>query len=492
MHATPHEDSGVARRSRCSETSLADHETSAATEEEVDLIPEIRDEDDGLSKEFVTVIRTALEDDDVDLLRAATEDLHEADLGDLIEALPADDQGKLVRSLGADFDFTALTELDETVRVRILEDLPPEQVARGVSELDSDDAVYILEDLDEPDKTAILNEMPFPERVQLQRSLDYPEDSAGRRMQTDFIAVPPFWTVGQTIDYLRDADELPDEFYEIFVVDPTFRLLGTVSLSHLMRAKRPTKISELTDETRNLVEVTDDQEEVAHLFERYNLVSAAVVDDAERLVGVMTIDDIVDVIREEADEDFKLMAGVGDEEVSDSIVSSVRSRFPWLVVNLGTAILASLVIGLFDATIEQMVALAVLMPIVASMGGNAATQTMTIAVRALATRELDIYNARRLIGRETVVGFVNGVLFALIIGLVAGLWFANAQLGGVIAAAMLVNLLVAGVSGILIPIGLDKLEVDPAVASGVFVTTVTDVVGFFAFLGFAAWWFGLG
>ena len=471
---------------------MAEQETNTAEDEVVDAIPDIRDDDDGLSKDFVGLIREAVERDDTEFLKSATGDLHEADLGELIEALPADDQAKLVRQLGSDFDFTALTELDEAVRVRILEDLPPEAVAKGVSELDSDDAVYILEDLDDPDKAAILNELPFPDRVQLQRSLDYPEESAGRRMQTDFIAVPPFWTVGQTIDYLREAEDLPDEFYEIFVIDAGFHLLGTVPLSHLMRTRRPAKISEITGETRHLVEVTDDQEEVAHLFERYNLVSAAVVDDAERLVGVMTIDDIVDVIREEADEDFKLMAGVGDEEVSDSIISALRSRFPWLVVNLATAILASLVIGLFDATIAQMVALAVLMPIVASMGGNAGTQTMTIAVRALATRDLDFYNARRLIGRETVVGFLNGMLFALLVGIAAGAWFENIQLGGVIAMAMLVNMLVAGLAGILIPLGLDKLNIDPAIASGVFVTTVTDVVGFFAFLGFAAWWFSLG
>ncbi len=471
---------------------MAENEISAPEEQEDDLIPEIREEDDSLSKDFVGLIREALERDDTDLVREATVDLHEADLADLIEALAPDDQTKLIQVLGADFDFATLTELDEAVRVRILEEMPPEAVAKGVSELDSDDAVYILEDLDDPEKAAILEQLPFPERVQLQRSLDYPEDSAGRRMQTDFIAVPPFWTVGQTIDYMRDAEDLPEEFYEIFVVDPSFRLLGAVTLSRLMRAKRPIKVSEITTENRHLVEVTQDQEEVAHLFERYNLVSSAVVDDAERLVGVMTIDDIVDVIREETDEDFKLMAGVGDEEVSDSIFSALKSRFPWLVVNLATAILASLVIGLFDATIEQMVALAVLMPIVASMGGNAATQTMTIAVRALATRELDFYNARRLIGRETVVGALNGVLFAVLIGVAAGIWFDNMQLGWVIAVAMMINMLVAGLAGILIPLALDKMRVDPAVASGVFVTTVTDVVGFFAFLGFAAWWFTIG
>ncbi|MCW2307217.1 magnesium transporter [Rhodobium gokarnense] len=470
---------------------MADTDTVERPQEDAALVPAARDEEGNLSQEFVEFVGAAVEADDADRLKALTEDLHEADLADLIDALHPANQSKLVRLLGRDFDFVALTELDDAVRVRILDELPPEAVAEGMRELDSDDAAHILEDLDEPDKDAILEQMSFVERLQLQRVLEYPEESAGRRMQTDFIAVPPFWTVGQTIDYLREAEELPEEFYQIFVVDPGFRLQGTLPLDALLRSKRPQKISEIMRGSPYLVSATDDQEEVAHLFERYNLISAAVTDDSERLVGVIHIDDIVDVIQEEVDEDIKRMAGIGDEEVSDSILATVKSRFTWLLVNLATAVLASLVIGLFDATIQQMVALAVLMPIVASMGGNAGTQTMTVAVRALATRDIDIFNARRIISREAIVGFLNGVLFAVVIGVIAAVWFDNVGLGGVIAAAMVVNMVAAGLFGILIPLTLNKLRVDPAIASGVFVTTVTDVVGFFAFLSFAAWWFGL-
>ena len=470
---------------------MAGIDTIEGQTEDTDLVPEIRDEDDNLSPDYVDAVAAAIEEDDVDRLRGLTLDLHEADLGDLIEALKRSDGAKLVRLLGSDFDYTALTELDEAVRARILDDLPPEAVAEGVRDLETDDAAAILEDLDDPDKDAILEQIPFVDRVQLQRVLDYPEDSAGRRMQTDFIAVPPFWTIGQTIDYLRDAEDLPDEFYQIFVIDPGFRLQGTIALDRLLRTQRPKKVTEIMHETVHSVEATEDQEEVAHLFEHYNLVSVAVVDDAERLVGMITVDDIVDVIQEEVDEDIKRLAGVGDEEVSDSIVDTVKSRFSWLFVNLGTAILASVVIGLFDATIEQMVALAVLMPIVASMGGNAGTQTMTVAVRALATRDIDTFNARRIISRETIVGLLNGAFFAVIMGAIAAFWFSNIELGGVIAAAMIVNLVAAGVFGIVIPLGLNRFGIDPAIASGVFVTTVTDVVGFFAFLSFAAYWFGL-
>lgn len=445
----------------------------------------------GMATIFVDAVLLAIEGSDKALARQLTIDLHEADLADLIEALPAPERSRLIALLGSDFDFTALTELDEGVRLSLLENLPVDSVAEGLSELDSDDAVFILEDLTDEDQAEILDQLPALERVVLQRSLNYPEESAGRRMQTEYIAVPPFWTVGQAIDYMRDTDDLPESFYELFVVDPTYRLLGTVALDRLLRTKRPVSVSDIMGETAHTVHAEEDQEEVARTFERYNLVTAAVVDESERLVGVLTIDDIVDVIQEEHEEDFKRMAGVGDEEISDNVFNAVRSRFIWLMVNLGTAVLASVIIGLFDATIQQMVALAVLMPIVASMGGNAATQTMTVAVRALATRELDSYNVRRIILRESTVGLINGFLFAIVIGLVTAMWFGNAALSVVIALAMIINMFSAGLAGILIPIVLDKLKADPAIASGVFVTTVTDVVGFFAFLGLAAWWFGI-
>jgi magnesium transporter len=310
-------------------------------------------------------------------------------------------------------------------------------------------------------------------------------------MQTDFIAIPPFWTVGQTIDYLRSEPDLPDEFYQIYVVDASYQVLGTIPLDKMLRAQRATAIEALMNTNFVLVNANEDQEEAARDFERYDLVEVGVVDESKRLVGVLTIDDIVDVIHEEADEDIKLLAGVGDEDISDSTVDTVRSRVPWLVINLFTAVSVSFVIGLFGATIDQMVALAVLMPIVASMGGNAGTQTMTVTVRALAMRELDGRRLRRLVTREMIVGCANGVIFAILIGLVTWLRFNDLQLGIVIALAMVINLVVAGTAGILIPVLLDKFKADPAIASAVFVTTITDMVGFFAFLGIAGLWFGL-
>ncbi|MCB1509103.1 MAG: magnesium transporter [Hyphomicrobiaceae bacterium] len=451
----------------------------------------LRLEDGGLNPDVIEDVERWVEEGDAEALRAFSEDLHESDVADILVALSKDEQSAFVQLLGDAFDFATLTELDENLRVRLLDAMEPEVVAAGVAELDSDDAVYILEDLDEEAQADILRQMPSVDRLALQRALDYPEETAGRRMQSDFIAVPPFWNVGRTIDYMRDASDLPDEFHEIFVVDPAYHLQGSISLNRLLRTKRPVKVSEIMEDEPYKIDANVDQEEAAYVFQRYNLVSAAVVDDEGRLVGVLTVDDIVDVIQEEAEEDLRALAGVGDEEVSDSVTTITRSRLPWLVINLATAILASLVIGYFDATIEQMVALAILMPIVASMGGNAATQTMTVAVRAIATRELSVRNMSRVIGRETVIGIINGLVFAVLMGTIAALWFGNGQLGGVIGAAMIVNMLAAGLAGILIPVALDKAGADPAIASGPFVTTVTDVVGFFAFLGFAAWWFGL-
>lgn len=452
---------------------------------------EVRDERGMISADFYHQIDEAIEARDSDLLVSLTQDLHEADMGDIIEALSPRDREDFLELLGEDFDFTALVELDDGLRQKVVESLPNELLAEGISELDSDDAVVILEDMEEEDQAEILAALPAMDRIQLRRSLDYPEDSAGRRMQTDFIAVAPFWTIGQTIDYMRETPNLPDEFNQLFVIDPGHRLLGTVSLDTLLRSRRPTKISEIQNEERHYVMATQDQEEVSRLFERYDLLSAAVLDDGERLVGVITIDDVVDVIHEEAEEDIKRLGGVGDEEITDTVLETAQSRFTWLAVNLITAILASWVIALFDTTIEQMVALAVLMPIVASMGGNAATQTMTVAVRALATQDLDSFNVLRVVSREVLVAVLNGFAFALILGTIAALWFDNYQLGFVIAVALVVNLFCAGLSGILIPLGLQKAGVDPAIASSVFITTVTDVVGFFAFLGLAGWWFGL-
>ena len=452
--------------------------------------PEIYDDDGVIRGDYLARIGAAIADRDVLFLKQHVADLHESELGDLIASLQPEQRHALVLLLGDDFDFTALTEVDDAIRLDIVESLPNTKIAEGLGELDSDDAVYILEDMDEKDQQEILSKLPFVERIRLRRSLKYPDDTAGRRMQTEFVAVPPFWSVGQTIDYMREEDDLPVSFSQIFVIDPTFRLLGAVDLDRILRSKREIRIEDIMHETGRPIPATMDQEEAAQLMGQYDLLSAAVVDENDRLVGVLTIDDVVDVIQEEAEEDIKRLGGVGDEELSDDVVSTVKSRVPWLVVNLGTAVLASAVIGLFDATIEQMVALAVLMPIVASMGGNAGTQTLTVTVRALATRDLDIYNAARIVRRETAVGFINGVIFAVIVAILAFLWFGNVNLGYVIGLAMVINMLAAGLAGILLPLLLDKIGVDPAIASGVFVTTVTDVVGFFAFLGLAGWWFG--
>jgi magnesium transporter len=452
----------------------------------------LREEDGTLREDYVERVARAIEAADAVALRELVGELHEADLGDLIEALDPGLRPRLVELLGHDFDFTALTEVDHAVREEILEELPAETVAEGVRDLDTDDAVAILEDLPKDEQTEILEQLPATERVALARGLDYPENSAGRRMQDEFIAVGPNWTVGQTIDYMRETPNLPDRFWELYVVDADRRLTGIVALDRLLRTKRPVPIAELIDEELRPVQVTDDQEEVARLFERYDLVSAPVVDENQRLVGVITFDDIVDVIEEEAEEDIKALGGVGrEEELSDSVWTTTRSRFTWLFANLLTALLASWVISQFEGSIQKMVALAVLMPIVASMGGNAGTQTMTVAVRALATRELSSANAWRVIRRELMVGVLNGLAFALIMAVIAAAWFHVTDLGIVIALAMVIVLAAAALGGILIPLVLIRLGVDPAVSSGPFVTTVTDVVGFFSFLGIATLWFGL-
>ncbi|MEM9734017.1 MAG: magnesium transporter [Pseudomonadota bacterium] len=440
---------------------------------------------------FVESIQKAIDDEDGDAVRDALLDLHESEVGDILEAIEEGARSKMVELAGENFDFASLTEVDERIRLDIIDNLPEGQVADAVRELDSDDAVFILEDLETDERERILSQIPFQDRIRLRRCLEYPEETAGRRMQTEFVAVPPFWTVGQAIDHLRTDDDLPDRFTEIFTIDHRFKLVGSLALDTLLRAKRDVMVSDIQTTNAHPVRAELDQEEAAQVFEQYDLLSAPVIDENDHLVGVLTIDDVVDVLQEEAAEDIKRLGGVGDEELSDSVIEITRSRIAWLAVNLATAILASLIIGLFDATIEQMVALAILMPIVASMGGNAGTQTMTVAVRALATRDLDSYNARRIIKKELIVGLLNGVVFAIIIGLVAAVWFSEPQLGWVIAIAMVINMLSAAAAGILIPIALDKLKADPAIASGVFVTTVTDVVGFFAFLGLAAWWFGI-
>ena len=455
-------------------------------------MPAFRNAEGEVERAFVERVESAIAASHIDDLRALTVDLHESDLGSLLEALDADARPVLIELLGADFDFTALTEVDDAVREEILEELETETVAEGVQDLDSDDAVTILESLDHAEQAEVLDQLPAAERIMLQRSLDFPEDVAGRMMQTDVIAVPPFWTVGQTIDFMRDTPDLPEVFYEIFVVDPAHRLLGAVYLDRLLRTQRPVRMSDILAEDLHKIGAMEEREEVARTFQRYNMVSAPVVDEADRLVGVLMHDDILDVVQEEVDEDLRALGGVkAEEELSDSVWFITRSRFTWLFLNLLTAFAASSVLKGFEDELQKMVALAVLAPIVASQGGNAATQTMTVAVRALATRELSSANRTRVILREMMVGLLNGLAFALITGAIAAVWFKTFDLGIVIGIAMIVNLLAAALAGILIPIAIDRFDLDPAVASGPFVTTVTDIVGFFSFLGTATLWFGL-
>jgi magnesium transporter len=455
-----------------------------------DIHDEIRGEagERAQSPELVNAVASALESGHAAGAVALVTDLGAPDMATLIELLEPEQRVALIQALGASFDYEVLSELDEAVRDQLSEALPNELLARAVTELETDDAAYVLENLEESDKAEILAQVPTSERAAIERVLDYPEDSAGRLMSADFVAVAPFWTVGRVIDYMRDTADLPDTFSDIFVVDPGYRVLGSIDLSRLLRTKRHVPITEIMNEDRRVVLATEDEAEVARQFARYDLKSAPVVDENNRLVGVVTVDDVVEVIQEEADEGVMAIAGVGDERLADSVLLTLKSRLPWLIVNLGTAILASLVIKQFDATIEQMVALAVLMPIVASTGGNAGTQTMAVTVRALAMERLGPVNTPRVIMRETLVGLANGLVISVIMAAIVFIWFGSGKLGGVIGVAMIVNLLIAALAGILIPLALQRMDLDPAPASGVFVTMMTDITGFFAFLGLASLW----
>jgi magnesium transporter len=450
---------------------------------------DIYTEDGSVRQDFLTMVGAAIADRDVIFLRRNVGRLHVSEMGDVLEAILPEQRMALIHLLGDDFDMAALTEVDEAIRLEIVEQIPNDAIAAAIGELDSDDAVYILEDLDQEDQEEILAKLPFTERVRLRRALDYPESSAGRRMQSEFVAVPPFWTVGQCIDYLREDEDLPESFTQIFVIDPTFKLAGVVDLDKILRTQRGVKVEDIMRETSHPVPADMDQEEAAQLFQQYDLLSTPVVDENGRLVGVLTIDDVVDVIQEEAEEDLLRMGGVGDEELSDSIQVTSKLRVPWLIVNLLTAFMAASIVSYFSATIEKIVALAVLMPIVAGMGGNAGTQTMTITVRALATKSLDIYNGGRVIRREFVVGVINGLLFGLLIGVIARLWFHDWDIAGIIMSAMMINMIAAAVAGIIIPLLLERVGADPAVSSAVFVTTVTDMTGFLSLLGIATWWY---
>lgn len=436
--------------------------------------------------EYLAALDEALELRDQAGLINLFDRLHVADIADIIEQSDRGRREDIITLWGVKIDALVLTELDDGVRSEILEYVPYSVLARALQELDSDDLVYVIEGLEEDKRETLIGALDQIDREAVTQSLTYPEYSAGRLMQREFVLAPEHWNAGQTIDYMRSNTELPVYFHNVFVVGPTMKPVGIARLSKLMGSPRNTKLTDILDESLHSFSVDTEQSEVAYAFNQYHILSAPVLDEAGRMVGVIDIEDALEILEDEAEEDIKRLAGVGDEELSDSIVETARLRFPWLAVNLITSIIASIVIAQFSETINAIVALAILMPIVASMGGNAGTQTLTVAVRALATKDLTRTNAKRVIKREVLVGLLNGLVFALVIGVVGWVWFGRVDLGYVLAMAMVLNLVVAGLAGILIPIILDKLGADPALASGAFVTTVTDVVGFLVFLGLAA------
>ncbi len=458
-------------------------------EVETDTQPENQlDRDDHLRPEFVRAVLDAVEDGDDEGARALVEPLHPADIADLFELTPQEDRAALARAVTDLLGGDVFAEMNDYVREDLIDALEPHQVADLASELDTDDAVAIIEDMDEDEQRAVLRALDPDDRAAIEEALSYAEESAGRLMQRELIAVPEHWTVGDAIDYLRGHEELTTDFWEIFVVDPAHKPIGTCQLSWMLRTPRGIAIADVMKREQTLIPVDMDQEEVALRFQKYALISAAVVDHGGRLVGMITVDDIVHIISEEAGEDTLRLAGAGDGDINEPIRLTVRTRFTWLVVNLGTAMVASSVVGLFQGTIASFALLAVLMPIVSGMGGNAGTQTLAVVVRALATNQLTSSNTRRMIGREFRIAAANGVMLGALIGLGTYVIFRNTDLSLVIAAAMLVNNITAGLSGVLVPVTLDKFRIDPAVSSAVFVTTMTDTMGFFSFLGLAALW----
>ena len=455
------------------------------SEYETDTI-ESEDEVYELSRRDVGAVLEAVEAGARDELISLMEPMHAADIADLLEQISSADRYALIELYGVEFDGEILSELDESIREDVISALRPEVLAEAVRELESDDVVDLLEDLEQLQQDAIFNALDDADAMVARQALSYPEDSAGRMMQREVVAAPEHWCVGDVIDFMRSSEDLPEQFYHVVLVDPRMHPVGNVTLGRIMGAPRKQPLSDLTEEVFQIIPVVQDEGDVAYAFNQYHLISAPVVDDEGRLVGVITIDDAMVVLDEEHEEDILRLAGVGEGSLTDRVISTTKRRFPWLAVNLVTAVLASLVIAQFEGVISDFVALAVLMPIVASMGGNAGTQSLTVAVRAIATKDLTGSNVWRVIRREVLVGAVNGAIFALVMGVVCLLWFSSATLGLVIASAMVINLVVAGFAGTVIPVALEKAGVDPALASGAFVTTVTDVVGFFAFLGLAA------
>ncbi|MAH02865.1 MAG: magnesium transporter [Candidatus Pelagibacter sp.] len=441
------------------------------------------------NKEFIKVINEKIKSQDTDFLAKSLKELLPADSADIIENLSSENRSKLIELEGFNIVPEIFVELNESIQTEIFLLLSVESITSLLKKLESDNALKIFENLDKSKKETVLNRLPPKDRFLLEEGLSYPQDTAARIMQREFTAIPSNWSVGQTIDYLRENKDLPDEFLEIFIIDSDFKPIGTVPSSKVLRTARETKMNLIMREMQLLIPVNMDQEEVGHTFENYNLTSAGVVDKNNKLVGMITSDDILTVVKEEAEEDVLRLAGVGDEEITDSILRKTKRRFNWLLLNLLTALLATWVISKFGATIEEMIALAFLMPIVASMGGNAGMQTLAVTVRAIATRELSSENFTKIVSKEFVIGILNGIIFAIITGIIVQLWFREINLTIIIASSMILNMIVAGLFGILVPVSLKKFDIDPAIASSVFVTTITDVIGFLSFLGIGAYFF---
>ena len=441
------------------------------------------------NKGFVNLFSQKIKDNDTAFLNKTLKELHPADSADLIENLIPENRVKLIELEGFNIDPEIFIELNESIRSEISVLLSIESIANILKRLESDNALQILEKLDNNKKTQVLDRLSPKDRFLLEEGLSYPKDSAARIMQREFAAIPSDWLVGQTIDYLRENKDLPEEFLEIFVVDNNFKPMGTVSSSKVLRTSRETKMNTIMREMPVLISVNMDKEEVGHVFENYNLFSAGVVNKDNKLVGMITGDDVFTVLKEEAEEDVLRLAGVGDEEITDTVLKKTKRRFTWLLLNLFTALIATWVISIFGATIEQMVALAFLMPIVASMGGNAGMQTLAVTIRAIASKEISSSNINNIITKEFIIGVLNGIIFAFITGAIVHLWFKDMNLTILISVAMVLNMMVAGLFGILVPITLKKFNIDPAIASSVFVTTITDVIGFLSFLGLGAYFF---
>ena len=439
------------------------------------------------NKDFINLFSDKIKSNDVAFINQTLENLHPADVANLIENLNIDTRNKLIEIEAFNIEPEIFIELNESVQSEVLLLISPESIAKILRKLESDNAMRILENLEEIKKKKVLDKLSPQDRFLLEEGLSYPEDSAARIMQREFTAVPSDWTVGQTIDYLRENKELPEEFLEIFIVDQEFKPIGTVPSSRVLRTPRDTKMMSIMAESQTLIPVDMDREEVGNLFENYNLSSAAVVDKSDKLVGMIAYDDVLTVLKEEAEEDALRLAGVGDEEITDGVITKTKRRFNWLLLNLFTAFLATYCISLFGATIEQMVVLAFLMPIVASMGGNAGMQTLAVTVRSLATQDLTKNNFTNNIIKEFNIGVLNGVIFAIISSLIVQLWFNDIQLSLIISISMVLTMIVAGLFGILVPVTLNKMKIDPAISSSVFVTTITDVIGFVSFLGVGAY-----